>query len=112
MKYIIPENKLDNIIFKYLDLNLKRLEIRKPEYYEGVIFAYPNQEYGILGWDNDGDLYIYDEIIDGICSGFGLNRSDSKLVIGRWVSDRYQLEVIKTFGVVQGHSYVFSIDTE
>ena len=111
MKYIIPENKLDNIIFKYLDLNLKRLEIRKPEYYEGVIFAYPNQEYGILGWDNDGDLYIYDEIIDGICSGFGLNRSDSKLVIGRWVSDRYKLEVINTNTTFTQSTRLLAIDT-
>ena len=107
----IPENKLDKIVFKYLDLNLKGLEKRKPEYYEGVIFAYPNQEYGILGYENNGTLYIYYKLIDEISSGFGLNGSDSKLVIGRWVSDRYKLEVIKTFGVVQGHSYVFSIDT-
>ena len=111
MKYIIPENKLDKIVFKYLDLNLKGLEKRKPEYYEGVIFAYPNNDYGILGWENDGTLSIYHGIIDGISSGFGLNEFDSKLVIGSWFSDRYKLEVIETFEVVQGHSYVFSIDT-
>ena len=96
MKYIIPENKLDKIVFKYLDLNLKGLEKRKFNYYKGIIFAYPNQNYGILGWENDGTLYIYHEIIDEISSGFGLNGSDSESIIGRWVSDRYQLEVINT----------------
>ena len=96
MKYIIPENKLDNIIFKYLDLNLKGLEKRKTNYYKGIILAYPNQDYGILGWENDGTLYICHEIIDEISSGFGLNGSDSKSIITRWVSDRYKLNVITT----------------
>ena len=94
MKYIIPENKLDKIVFKYLDLNLKGLEKRKPEHYEGVVFGYPNEEYGILGWKNDGTLYIYYELIEEISSNFGLDESDSKSIIGRWASDRYQLEVI------------------
>ena len=96
MKYIIPENKIDKIIFKYLDMILKGLEKKKPKYYEGIVFAYPNQEYGILGYENNGTLRIYYELINEISSGFGLNGSDSKLVIGRWASDRYKLEVTNT----------------
>jgi len=42
MKYIIPQDKIDNIIFKYLDMNLKGLEKRKAKYYEGIIFAHPD----------------------------------------------------------------------
>ena len=96
MKYIISESKLDNIVFKYLDMNLKGLEKRKPIYFEGIIFVYPDEEHGILAWENDGSLYIYHELIDEISSSFGMDRNDSKSIIGRWASDRYQLEVINT----------------
>jgi len=97
MKYIIPQDKIDNIVFKYLDTTLKGLEKRKAEYFEGIVFAYPNEEFGILGLENDGNLYIYYELIDKISSGFGLNKSDCQTMIGRWVSDRFQLEGINTF---------------
>ena len=96
MKYIIPENKLDKIVFKYLDLNLKGLEKRNPWIYKGIVFAYPNQEFGILGYENNGTLYIYYKLIYEISSTFGLNESDSKSIISRWVSDRFQLEVKNT----------------
>ena len=96
MKYIIPQDRVDKIVFKYLDLNLKGLEIRKPKYFEGIVLAYPNEDYGILRWENNGFLYIYHEIIDEISSNFGMDKSDSKSIIGRWVSNRYQLEVINT----------------
>jgi hypothetical protein len=96
MKYIIPQDKIDTIVFKYLDNTLKGLEKRNPKYYDGIIFAYPNQESGILGWKNDGTLYIYYDLFYEISSGFGMKKSDSKSLIGRWVSDRLQLEVINT----------------
>jgi len=32
MKYEIPQDRLDKIIFKFLDNNLKGLEKRKPKY--------------------------------------------------------------------------------
>ena len=97
MKYIIPQDKIDNIVFKYLDLNLKGLEKRKPKYFKGVVFAYPNYGYGILGWKNNGTLYIYYDLINQISSTFGLYKSESQSIIGRWVSDRYKLEVRNTF---------------
>jgi len=97
MKYIIPENKLDKIIFKYLDLNLKHLEKRKPKYYEGIVYGFPDEEYGVLGYRTDGTLYVYYDLIEEISNGFGLKDSDSKSLIGRWASDRLQLEVRNTF---------------
>ena len=99
MKYIIPQDKIDNIIFKYLDMNLKGLEKRKPKYYIGIVFAYPDEEYGILGYENNGSLYIYHGLIDEISFSFGMDRNDSKSIIGRWASDRLQLEVINTMPV-------------
>jgi hypothetical protein len=96
MKYIIPQDKIDKAVFKYLDLNLKGLEKREPKYYEGIVFAYPDEKYGVLGYENDGTLYVYYDLINEISSNFGLNESDSQSAIGRWVSDRFQLEVINT----------------
>ena len=94
MKYEIPQDRLDKIIFKYLDVNLKGLKKRKPKYYKGIVFAYPDEEFGILGWENDGSLYIFDDLIDKISDVFGLEFDDSKELVGRWVSDRLQLDIL------------------
>ena len=109
MKYIIPQNKVDKVVFKYLDL--KHFEKRKPEYYEGVIFAYPNNDYGILGWENDGILYIYLGLIVEISSTFGLDESDSESIIGRWVSDRYKLKVRNIYRIIFYNEDQLAIDT-
>ena len=96
MKYIIPQDKIDKVVFKYLDLNLKGLEKRKAKYFEGIVFAYPNEKYGILGLTKNGTLYIYYKLIDEISKTFGMDKSDSKSIVGRWVSNRYKLEVRNT----------------
>ena len=96
MKYIISESKLDDIIYKYLDLNSKGLNKRKPRYFEGIVLAHPNEEYGTLGWKNNGTLNIYYGLVDDISSNFGLDEYGSESIIGKWFSDRYQLEVTKT----------------
>ena len=97
MKYIIPQDKVDKVIFKYLDLNLKGIEKKKPKYFEGFVFTFPDEDYGVLGWEKPGILYIYTKLIDDISNSFGLNKSDSKSVIGRWVEDRINLEVVRTY---------------
>ena len=82
-------------VYNYLD-NLGLVK-RKPAHYKGIVFTYPNENYGILGWTNDGTLFIIYEIINEISSKFNMNKSDSKSIIGKWVSDRFQLEVKDTF---------------
>ena len=96
MKYIITENKLDNVVFKYLDLNLRNLEKRRAVYHKGIVFAYPDLPYGVLGYENNGTLYIFIMLIDEISEVFGLDKDDSKSVIERWFSNRYQLKVTDT----------------
>ena len=105
MKYIIPQDKLDKIVFKYLDLNLKNLEKRKARHYGGIVFRNPNEEYGILAYRSDGTLYVYHGLIDEISSVFGVNNYNSKSIIGRWVIDRYQLDVINTRILGSGKRY-------
>ena len=110
MKYIIPQDKVDKIVFKYLDNTLKSLEKRKAEYYDGFVFAYPDEEFGILGYENNGNLYVYNGLIEEISNGFGLEYSDSKSLISRWVSDRLQLEVINTRYYFNSKWYKLAID--
>ena len=97
MKNIIPQDKIDNVLFKYLDINLKGLEKRNAKYYEGIVYGFPDEEDSILGYRNDGTLYVYYDLIEEISNGFGLKDSDSKSLISRWVSDRLKLYVMKTF---------------
>ena len=111
MKYIITENKLDNIVFKYLDLNLKGLIKQESEYFDGFVFAYPDKKDGILGWRYDGTLYVYIELFDEISSTFGLGYSDTKDLIARWFRDRYELEVINTYNDKGESIYLIAIDT-
>jgi len=96
MKNIIPQDKIDNIVFRYLDNTLKNLEKRNAKYYKGIVYGFPDEEDAILGYKNDGTLYVYHELIEEISNGFGLKDSDSKSLISRWVSDRFQLDVMNT----------------
>ena len=96
MKYIIPQDKVDKVVFKYLDLNLKGLEKREPKYYEGTIFTHNDETHGILGYKNNGTLYIYHDMVEIVSTTFGLLLTDTESIIGRWVSDRFQLKVKNT----------------
>ena len=95
MKYIITESRLDNIIFDYLDMKLNGLEKRKGRYTD-FIFTLPDEEYGILGWDKTGDLYVGLILIDDIQDMFGIERYDFFRIIERYVVDRYNLDVKNT----------------
>ena len=110
MKYIIPQDKVDKVVFKYLDNTLKNLEKRKAKFYDGIVYGFPDEEYGILGYKYDGTLYVYYELIEEISNGFGLKESDSKSVIGRWASDRLKLYVMNTNFVRYHLHYLSSID--
>jgi hypothetical protein len=110
MKYIITENKLNDIIFKFLDVKLDGIETRKGEYVD-IVFAFPDKEYGMLGWEKSGDLFVYYKLRDEISNYFGLEVDDSLRVIGKWVEDRHNLKVINTFNVPFLVSVTLKIDT-
>jgi hypothetical protein len=95
MKYIITENRLNKVIFNYLDTKLSGLERNKGKYYD-IIFGFPNEEYGVLGWEKSGTLGIYYKIVDEISYYFGMKDSDTQKIISEWVQDRYNLKVINT----------------
>ncbi len=98
MKYIIPQDKLDKVISKYLDINLNGLVKIKAHHYHGIIIGYPNQSLGFFGWKSDNNvLFIFAGVLDEIASNFGLDMSTYNIesAVGKWVSNKFQLEVDK-----------------
>ena len=105
MKYIITESKLEKFIFQYLDTKLNGIEKIRGKHVD-IVFGFPNEEYGILGWEKPGNLYVGHEIVNEIKTLFGMKRSDTLDVFGRYVEDRYNLEVINT-NKIAGWSLTF-----
>ena len=101
MKHIITESKFDKIVFKYLDMKLNGIEKIRGKHVD-IAFRFPNEKYGLLGWKKSGHLYVFNELNDGIHNMFGLETPDALDVIGRYVEDRYNLEVINTS--ILGHA--------
>jgi hypothetical protein len=93
MKYIITESRLDNIIFNYLDTTLSAIEKRKG-HFKDVVFAFPDEEYAVMGWENDSkSLYIHNRISGSIQPLFGLDKIAALDIIAMYVEDRYNLRV-------------------
>jgi len=94
MKYEITQDRLDKIIFRYLDMYYGDLEKFNGRYSD-IVFKKPNldSEYGIMGWRRESKLYIYTKLMDELSNIFSLGPVDSMRVIGRWIENRYQVEV-------------------
>ena len=110
MKYIITENRLNSIIFKYLDVKYGALEQKKGKYVD-IVFHFPGEEYGKLGLEKPETLYVYDVLMNEISNFFGLESVDSLRVIGKWVEDRYNLKVINTSSRGNWSYNLLKIDT-
>ena len=95
MKYIITENRLNKVIFKYLDDKLEGVEQFKGSDYD-IVFKLPNEEYAMLGWEKSGTLYILYRLVDDISNLFGLDDTDAETVIGKYVENTYNLKVSHT----------------
>ena len=67
-KIIIPENKLEEIVFKYLDTKLKDVKQLEGQYFD-VIFKLPGYDTGIIGYnDLSNVLNINGKLIDDVFS--------------------------------------------
>ena len=95
MKITISENRIEQLIFKYLDKKFVNLEKVKGESFN-IVFKYPGEEYGILGWEKSGALWVYYKLINDIFSFIPIKKSEIQKIIGRYVEDRYNLEVRNT----------------
>ena len=93
MKYIITESRMENLIFKYLDSMLDGIKLKEGRYDDSLIFVFPGEEYGLMGWDKPYKLYTYYEVIDDIEHMFSMEEDDVLDIIGRYVESRYNLKV-------------------
>ena len=93
MKVIIPENRLEEIIFKYLDVMFKDLEQIKGRIVP-KIFKLPNEEFGIMGKEGKR-LWVNNKLTNKILSFIPIKKTEILKIIGRYVEDRYNLEVKK-----------------
>ena len=101
MKYIITESKLDRVIFRYLDMKLDSIELKKGNISD-IVFAFPGEEYGLIAWNktdvwkeiqSPNQLFTYYKIVDEVKNMFSMDKYDTLNVIGRYVESRYNLKV-------------------
>ena len=96
MKITISENRLEQLIFKYLDKRFENLE-QSEGFHSDIIFNFPGEEFGILGWRKiNRILYINNHLIDDIFSFIPIEKSEIQNIIGRYVQDRYGLKGLST----------------
>ncbi|CAB4129918.1 hypothetical protein UFOVP117_164 [uncultured Caudovirales phage] len=95
MKYLITESQLDKVIFRYLNnRDFIQIDINDSIFF----FNSENDEYAQIRYDkDDGWCGIRYTLIDEICSFFSLQESDSEIVIGRWVENTLQMNVVGTY---------------
>jgi hypothetical protein len=105
MKVIIPENRLEQIIFKYLDVKFKDLEQIKGstnfDEHVDVFFRFPGEKLAMLAWYKNrygakGYLKIYPKIIGNIRSLIPIENIEFSKIIGKYVENRYNLAVQDT----------------
>lgn len=96
MKYIIPQEKLEKIVFRYLDAHYGDLEIHKKKYTDSVFLKKPNDNsvYVILVPTDSFTLYVSNTLLREIASKFSLSKQDSNKFITNWVRDKFILTQI------------------
>ena len=95
MKFLITENKLEQIVFKYLD-NQDFIKIER----ENKIYFlnHEGDEFEQIRYDKgDGYCFIDYNLNREISSFFSLEKFETKILIGRWVENTLQMKVFNTF---------------
>ena len=95
MKYIITESKLENIIFKYLDMKDLFVVGRTRN-----IHFFPSRksrddgEYPIISYDKiDKHSFISSTFAEDVCSLFSIDPEYSLKVISEWVGNKLDVEI-------------------
>ena len=89
MKFLITENKLEQIVFKYLN-NQDFIKIER----ENKIYFlnHEGDEFEQIRYDKgDGYCFIDYNLNREISSFFSLEKFETKILIGRWVEDSLQM---------------------
>ena len=97
MKFIITEDRFNEIIFNYLD-NKNFIKVDKG----GNIYFLNSEKdkYAQIRYNKNNEFcYIYYKLVDEISSLFSMELIDSEEVIGKWVESTLQMKVSYTYYV-------------
>ena len=92
MKYIIPESRLHQVIFKYLDMQNFNM-VKKGDY----IYFTENvgDKYGFLKYYSyNRSLFIFSVFADKISNMFSLPEEDTERIISSWVEKTFGVKVV------------------
>ena len=94
MKFLITENKLEQIVFEYLD----NKDFIKIETNDKIEFVYSKEDRiaTILYTIDTEMLRIHNELIEEISSFFSIKENFTKVVIGNWVEKETSQKVVAT----------------
>jgi len=92
MKYIITESRLENLIFQYLDNKLDGIEPMKGKYSD-IVFGFPGETMGVMGFENPYGLFIDSELFMDIKLMFSMDTYDVLDLIKRYAESRYNLDI-------------------
>jgi len=99
MKYLITESQLDNIIFRYLDMQ----NFYKMKYTGGYVF-WESKEI----WESGGNIlitahrdrsecFVNSDLLVEVASMFSLELNDSLNVIGAWIKTQIDFDIAEFF---------------
>jgi len=95
MKYIITESKLENIIFKYLDMkDLYLLSMVNSHHFFYSRKSIDDGGYPIISYDKKNkDCFVSSTFAEDVCSLFSIDPEYSLKVISEWVGNKLDVEI-------------------
>jgi hypothetical protein len=95
MKYIINESRLENLIYKYLDMkDLYLLSTVNSSYFFYSRKSFDDGEYPIISYDNKyKDCFVSSTFVEDVSSLFSIDPEYSLKVISDWVGNKLDVEI-------------------
>jgi hypothetical protein len=99
-KITIPENKLEQIIFKYLDTKFKDVKKSEGQYFD-VIFKIPGYDIGMVGYnDLSNVLNINGKLIDDVFSFVPIEKMKIMELIANYIVMKYRVNITRVMNPV------------
>ena len=92
MKYVMPYDKLEKLVFRYLNMEYNDLELRKPKIFGGYILQKSdyNTEIGSIGYEmRSKRLLVRLDLVIEISETFSISNQGAMSIIASWVHKKY-----------------------
>ena len=95
MKYLITESRLENLIYKYLDMkDLYLLSTVNSRHFFPSRKSIDDGEYPIISYDKKNkDCFVSSAFVEDVCSLFSIDPEYSLKVISEWVGNKLDVEI-------------------